>query len=151
MESNIKIIEYNPVYAEDTVRMWRESKKKAIGQKEVHSFEDHIYFLNTILIKNNKIYIAMDVKHSMVIGMLAFNHEEVNQLYIHNDYQRMGLGKRLLDIAKSNSNGRLILYTFEINRKAQLFYEKQGFKIIGRGNDNEENLNDIKYEWVKEG
>lgn len=151
MDSGIKIIEYDPVYAEDTVRMWRQSKKNAIGLEELHSFEDHVHFLNCVLTANNKVYIANDSKNGMVAGMLAFNQHEVNQLYIHDDYQGKGLGTRLLDIAKSNSSGRLTLYTFEINRKAQLFYEKHGFKIIGRGNANEENLNDIKYEWVKGG
>ena len=151
MESDIKIIEYDPAYAVDTVRMWRQSKKKAIGQEELHSFENHVHFLNCILIKNNKIYIAIDVKDDTVVGILASNQDEINQLYIHNDYQRKGLGTKFLDIAKSNSNGKLTLSTFEINRQAQLFYEKNGFKIIGRGDDNEENLKDIKYEWVEAG
>lgn len=145
---NIKVIEYDPAYAVDTVRMWRESKEKAIGRKESHSFENHVYFLNNILRKNDKIYIAVDVKSNIVIGILAFNENEINQLYIHNDYQGKGLGKKFLDIAKSNSKGRLTLYTFEVNHKAQRFYEKNGFRIIGRGNDNEENLDDIKYEWI---
>jgi ribosomal protein S18 acetylase RimI-like enzyme len=131
--------------------MWRQSKKKAIGQEEMHSFKNHVHFLNCILIKNNKIYVAIDVRNNAVVGMLASNQDEINQLYIHSDYQRQGLGTKFLDIAKSNSNGRLTLFTFEINRQAQLFYEKNGFKIIGRGDDNEENLKDIKYEWVEAG
>jgi len=61
------------------------------------------------------------------------------------------LGTKFLEIAKSNSNGRLFLYTFEINRKAQLFYEMNEFKILSRDNAKEENLNDIKYEWAENG
>lgn len=148
-QNDIKIIQYNSAYAEDTVRMWRESKERAIGQKEIHSFENHVFFLNNILYKDNKIYIAID--NNKVVGLIAFNENEVNQLYIHNDYQGMGLGKRLLDMAKSNSKVRLTLYTFEVNHKAQRFYEANGFKIIGRGHENEENLADIKYEWVRQG
>lgn len=147
-ETNIEIIEYNPIYATDTVKMWRESKERAIGQKEMHSFEDHLYFLNHILNKDNKIYIAIDINDNKVAGILAFNESEINQLYIHNDCQGKGIGKKFLEIAKTNSQGRLTLYTFEVNLKAQRFYENNGFKIIGRGNDNEENLDDIKYEWI---
>jgi RimJ/RimL family protein N-acetyltransferase len=66
--NNIKIIEFEPVYAEETVRMWRQSKERA------------------------------------------------------------------------NSKGRLTLFTFEVNHKAQRFYEKNGFKIIGRAYENEEGL-----------
>lgn len=147
-DTDIKIIEYNPTYAIDTVKMWRESKEKAIGQRERHSFEEHVYFLNYILNKDNRIYIAIDIANNKVVGILALNEHEINQLYIHNDYQSKGIGRRFLDIAKMKSDGRLTLYTFEVNQKAQQFYEKNGFKIIGRGNDNEEELDDIKYEWV---
>lgn len=144
--NNIKIIEYDPIYDEDTVAMWRESKERALGQKEIHPFDDHVFFLNNILSKDNKIYIAVD--NNKVVGIVAFNDYELNQLYIHVDYQGIGLGKRLLDLAKENSKGRLELYTFEVNHKAQRFYENNGFVIIGRGFENEENLDDIKYEWV---
>lgn len=144
---NIKIIKYDSLYAEETVRMWRQSKETAIGQKEVHSFEDHVFFLNHIMSMDNKVYLAID--DNKVVGILASNDNEINQLYIHNDYQGKGLGKRFLEIAKANSIGRLTLYTFEINHKAQRFYESNGFKIIGRGHENEESLNDIKYEWIR--
>ncbi|MCB2291519.1 GNAT family N-acetyltransferase [Clostridium sp. CS001] len=145
-DNNIKIIEFDPVYAEETVTMWRQSKERAIAQKEMHSFENHVFFLNNILNKDNKIYIA--IGNNIVVGMIAFNENELNQLYIHIDYQGKGLGRRFLELAKANSNGKLTLFTFEINDKAQHFYEKNGFKIIGSGNENEENLNDIKYVWV---
>lgn len=145
-QNNIKIIEFKPIYAEDTVKMWRQSKESAIGQKEIHSFEDHVFFLNHVLNKNNNIYIGID--DNKVVGMIAFNENEINQLYIHMDYQGKGLGRKLLELAKANSKGTLTLYTFEVNHKAQRFYENNGFKIIGRGYENEENLDDIKYEWV---
>jgi RimJ/RimL family protein N-acetyltransferase len=148
-QNDIKTVELEPVYAEETVRMWRQSKERAIAQKEIHSFEEHVAFLNNILSKNNKIYIG--IHNAKVVGMIAFNENEVNQLYIHIDYQGKGLGKRFLELAKTNSKGRLTLFTFEVNHKAQRFYEKNGFKIIGSGYENEENLDDIKYEWVGSG
>jgi ribosomal protein S18 acetylase RimI-like enzyme len=148
MVMDIKIIEYEPRYAMDTVEMWRQSMEEAIGQENLHTFEEHVHFLNYILRRDNKVDIAIDEIKNKVIGILAFNEKEINQLYIHKDYQGNGLGKRFLDIAKSNSSGKLTLYTFEVNRKAQLFYESNGFEIIGRGNDNEEKLKDIKYQWI---
>jgi ribosomal protein S18 acetylase RimI-like enzyme len=142
------IIPYVPKYAEQTVKMWRDSKYEAIGQKEKHSFENHVYFLTHILPKEFQIEIALvDEK---VVGLIAYNESEVSQLYIHNDFQGRGIGKRLLEIAKAQSSGRLTLYTFEVNKKARRFYEKHGFKIIGRGHENEENLPDILYEWEAE-
>lgn len=145
-QHQIIITQYNPKYAEQTVKMWRDSKEQAIGQKEIHSFENHVYFLNTILPKQFQINLALiDDK---VVGMIAFNETEISQLYIHTDYQGMGIGQSLLDKVKVISRGRLTLYTFEVNENAQRFYEKNGFKIIGRGHENEENLPDIQYEWI---
>ncbi|REE88937.1 acetyltransferase (GNAT) family protein [Paenibacillus taihuensis] len=143
------IIEYEPSYGEQTVKMWRESKEQAIGQKDIHSFEDHLYFLNHILKQDNKVLLAIDPTRDQVAGILACNENWVNQLYIHLDYQGLGLGTRLLNLAKQQSAGTLYLYTFEVNKKAQRFYERNGFRIIGRGSINEEQLDDIKYEWNK--
>ncbi|ANX11625.1 GNAT family N-acetyltransferase [Fictibacillus arsenicus] len=147
MDHEIIIIPYESKYAEQTVKMWRESKYKAIGHKEAHSFESHVYFLNHILHKEYQVDIALWDEN--VVGIIAYNESEIIQLYIHNDYQGKGIGKSLLRKAKEQSSGRLTLYTFEINKKAQRFYEMNGFKIIGRGHENEENLPDILYEWIK--
>ncbi len=126
--------------------MWRDSKEKAIVQKEIHSFENHVYFLNHILHEQFQIDLALiDEK---VVGMIAYNESEISQLYIHIDYQGMGIGQTLLDKVKAQASGRLTLYTFEVNENAQRFYEKHGFEIIGRGHENEENLSDIQYEWI---
>ena len=151
MVTDIKIIEYDPAYAEETVLMWRKSKEEAIGQAEMHTIEDQVHYLNAVLSSYNKIYLAIDASTNSIVGMLACNQTEVNQLYIHSDYQGKGLGTRLLEIAKSNSGGTLTLYTFEVNHKAQQFYEKHGFQVIGRGYENEENLDDIKYQWTMDG
>ena len=141
----IIITKYDPKYAEQSVQMWRESKEKAIGQKELHSFDNHVNFLNHILSKQFQIDLALI--DQLVVGMIAYNNTEISQLYIHNDYQGIGIGQTLLDKAKTQSNGRLTLYTFEVNKSAQRFYEKNGFKIIGKGHENEENLPDLLYEW----
>lgn len=145
-QNKIKITQYNSKYAEQTVDMWRDSKEQAIGQKEIHSFENHVNFLNHILPEQFQIDLALiDEK---VVGVIAYNDREISQLYIHVDYQGIGIGKKLLDKVKAQSSGRLTLYTFEVNEKAQRFYEKHGFKVIGRGHENEENLPDIQYEWI---
>ncbi|MDF2947491.1 MAG: family acetyltransferase [Bacillales bacterium] len=134
------------MYAEQTVEMWRKSKEQAISQKEIHSFENHLTFLKEILPEQCQIDLALiDDK---VVGMIAYNEKEISQLYIHVDYQGLGIGQTLLDSAKEKSSGSLTLYTFEVNKIAQKFYEKNGFEIVGRGYENEENLPDIKYQWI---
>lgn len=144
-QHNLVFTQYNPSYAKQTVQMWRDSKEQAIGQKEIHSFENHMNFLNHILAEQYQIDLAL-IDHN-VVGMIAYNDSEISQLYIHLDYQGIGIGKTLLNKVKEQSSGRLTLYTFEVNENAQRFYVKNGFKIISRGFENEENLPDIQYEW----
>jgi ribosomal protein S18 acetylase RimI-like enzyme len=134
------------MYAEQTVKMWRDSKERAIYQKEIHSFENHLNFLNNILPEQYQIDLVL--KDDKVVGMIAYNEREISQLYIHIDYQGMGIGQTLLEKVKEQSSGRLTLYTFEVNKNAQRFYVKNGFEIIARGHENGENLPDIKYEWI---
>ncbi|QEY22605.1 N-acetyltransferase [Psychrobacillus sp. AK 1817] len=145
-QHKIRITPYNSKYAEQTVEMWRDSKEQAIGQKEIHDFENHVYFLNNILPERFQIELALIDEE--VVGMIAYNDREINQLYIHLEYQGFGIGRTLLDKAKAQSSGKLILYTFEVNEKAQRFYENNEFEIISRDHENEENLPDIQYEWV---
>ncbi|HSK72214.1 MAG TPA: GNAT family N-acetyltransferase [Pyrinomonadaceae bacterium] len=146
----IKIIPYDEKYAEETVQMWRDSKEKALGVKDTHDFADHLNFLKTVLVKENKVFLAIVENADKAVGILVVAGNELNQLYIHNDYQGIGIGTRLLEIAKDSSGGKLRLFTFEVNKGAQTFYEKHGFKVIGRGFENEENLPDILYEWKNE-
>ncbi|MEH7114672.1 GNAT family N-acetyltransferase [Neobacillus niacini] len=143
---NIRITPYSSKYAEQTVNMWRDSKEQAIGQKEIHDFESHVYFLNHILPEQFQIDLALIDEE--VVGMIAYNNREISQLYIHLEYQGISIGQTLLDKAKAQSSGKLTLYTFEVNEKAQRFYEKHGFEIISRGHENEENLPDIQYQWI---
>ena len=147
-QHKIKIVQYDSKYAEQTVKMWRNSKERAIGQKEIHSLKSHIYFLNHIL--SDQFQIDLAFIEETVVGMIAYNEMEISQLYVHIDYQGIGIGQLLLNKVKAQSSGKLTLYTFEVNKHAQQFYEKNGFKIIGRGHENEENLPDIQYEWNKE-
>lgn len=145
--TDIELVEYQQKYAEATVRMWRDSKARAIGVEERHSFDEQLDFLNQRLSTENRVYLALVEDSEKVVGLMATDSERVNQLYIHTEYQQMGIGSRLLYLAKETSSGRLRLYTFEVNLGARAFYEKHGFRIIGHGNDNEEGLPDILYEW----
>ncbi|MGO1059594.1 GNAT family N-acetyltransferase [Planococcus sp. FY231025] len=141
----IRIRPYEPPYAHEAAKMWRLSKEEAIGQKEIHSFESHVQFLDEVLPKEYQIHLAFEDKE--VVGLVVFYADELNQLYVAPAHQGKGIGKQLLNFAKAHSGGSLFLYTFEVNRNAQRFYEKNGFVEIGRGYENEENLPDIKYEW----
>ena len=139
-------MEFQHEYAESLVKMWRVSKQNALGIAEIHSFQDQLNFLNDSLTKDNTICLALDHQDN-VLGFMATDGAYLNQLYVHVDHQRRGIGSELLSRAKQLSNGSLKLYTFEMNTTAQQFYESHGFRIIGGGSDNEEKLPDLLFEW----
>jgi ribosomal protein S18 acetylase RimI-like enzyme len=148
-KATFKIIPYESKFAVATVKMRRKSKELALKKRDKHSDEEDLDFFENYLSVNYTVLLALESNQDEVVGILAFQNEEISQLYIHPDFQGQGIGSKLLNIAKDKSSGKLWLFTFEVNLKAQRFYEKHGFRIIGRGFENEENLPDIKYEWVK--
>lgn len=145
--SSFSIIEFAPHYTDSVVRLWRESMQAAIGIPPIHSFDSQAYFLREILPYTNRVYIAIDQNSGQPIGFMATDGDWLNQLYVSINHQGKGVGSALLKIAKQSANGALLLRTFEVNTKAQVFYEKSGFVAIGGDSDNEEGLPDIIYRW----
>ena len=147
--NSINIIDYDERYAWPTVQMWRASMERALGVKDSHTWDEQLDYLRKLVV-DNAVYLAVEEGTDQVVGFIVIGGTELDQLYIHVDYQGMGIGTRLLDLAKAHSPGKLQLYTFAVNENAQRFYEKQGFYIIKRGIESESGMADIRYEWVAE-
>lgn len=83
-----------------------------------------------------------------VTGFLSRSGDEVHALYVAPHARGCGVGKALLDHAKSGRDS-LSLYTLQENAPAQRFYLREGFteayRTDGAGND--EGLPDIRYDW----
>ena len=79
---------------------------------------------------------------------MATNGHKLNQLYIHSDYQRMGIGSQLMDVAKQLSPGRLETRTFDMNDAAKSFYDRHGFMTVDRDHDKCRGLDEIIYVWT---
>lgn len=89
-------------------------------------------------------------QEAKVVGFLALRDQEVLALYLRPAAQGRGIGKLLLDHAKTQVE-ELHLSTFAANKGAQRFYLREGFVETGRGDgaDNDESLPDITYVWRK--
>lgn len=147
MNPQIIIKPFEAQYAEGVTALWRESMSEAIGIDPVHSFESQLYFLTEILPQNYELFVASDKGTASPVALLVCSLAEINQLYVDRRYQGQGVGSALLKIAMERSAGTLRLRTFEVNHKAQRFYEGFGFVAIGGDSNNEEGLPDILYEW----
>jgi putative acetyltransferase len=83
-----------------------------------------------------------------LVGIIAFREGWVDQLYVLPIAQGRGIGTALLQIAKDRSR-TLSLWTFQRNRNARRFYERQGFILVKEtdGSANEEKEPDALYSW----
>lgn len=142
----MKIETFKKEQAKELVTLWRESKEQALGQKEKHSFDDHVNFLLNVLSKTCDIDLCME--NDNILAFVAYDEEWIQQLYVSIHAQGQGLGSMLLNHVMEKRD-HLKLYTFDSNHKAKRFYEKHGF--IGQlgSYDNEEGLLDILYIWNK--
>jgi GNAT superfamily N-acetyltransferase len=86
----------------------------------------------------------------MIIGIIAFRQDWIDQLYVLPTAQGRGIGSELLQVAQ-NSFDRLQLWTFQRNGQARRFYQARGFALVREtdGAGNEEREPDALYLWTR--
>ena len=147
MRNAIQILDYSPHYRRDLVEMWRASFEDAVGITDPHPIEDQLRYFDETVLPKNRVVVVLDETRSKVIAFMASSPDEISQLYVDVHYQRKGIGSLLLDRAKRESNGVLRLFTFQVNKKACAFYERQGFRAVRYGFEPEWQMPDVEYEW----
>jgi len=145
MFTPVEITPYRPEFRERLVRMWRASFAHGVGMPVPHPLDDHLRFLDDHLLAETRVMLAL--QDGDLVGFGAFTPEAVMQLYVHVAHLGRGIGTRLLEHAKAASTGRLWLYTFITNTRAQRFYERHGFEVVERGFEPIMQLGDLRYEW----
>ncbi|MEO8358305.1 MAG: GNAT family N-acetyltransferase [Chloroflexota bacterium] len=131
--------------------LWRVAREKLLpeGQTDTghHFYEDRNYFRDHVLKKNRVWVVAVGDRP---VAFMAMENDFIDQLYIHPDFQRRGIGLELLNFARQQSPGHLWLYTLQVNVNARAFYEKNGFVAEKFGfSPPPENEPDVEYHWRK--
>jgi ribosomal protein S18 acetylase RimI-like enzyme len=82
-----------------------------------------------------------------IAGFIAVQSGEIEQLYVHPDFYRHGVGRALMAWAMAKTSSDLSLHCFAANHRARRFYESFGFKAVkfGDGSGNEEGAPDVRY------
>jgi GNAT superfamily N-acetyltransferase len=102
-----------------------------------------------ILIPTGSVTVA--VNDDRLVGMAAHSIVDgvawLDQLYVCPQFKQQGIGTSLLASVKSQTDGKLQLYTFQMNHDAAAFYERHGFVAIAYsdGSRNEEGCPDVLY------
>ncbi|HVN16516.1 MAG TPA: GNAT family N-acetyltransferase [Anaerolineales bacterium] len=129
--------------------LWRISREKSLPDfqraKGHFFYEDQEYFQGYVL-PRDKVWVA--VLDKVRVAFLAMNESYIDQLYVHPNYWRRGIGESLLNYAKGLSPQHLWLYTLQINFTARVFYEKNGFVAEKFGvSPAPESEPDVEYHW----
>jgi putative acetyltransferase len=116
----------------------------------LHTPEEDLNFYSTGVFTGAEIWLA-EIS-GVVVGFIVFRPGWVDQLYVHPNVQRHGLGSRLLALARKSAD-TLRLWTFQCSLGAREFYEEHGFRIEREtdGAGNEEKQPDILYLWERDG
>ncbi|MDG2340376.1 MAG: GNAT family N-acetyltransferase [Paracoccaceae bacterium] len=113
----------------------------------IHTRAEDIGFCGSMIDRG---WVSVADDDGMLKGFLAKDGDEVNCLYVSNLAQGNGVGKTLLDHAKTGSD-RLELWTFQANQGARRFYGREGFAEVEKtdGQRNDENLPDVFLAWER--
>lgn len=147
--SDLIIREYQPQDFDAVTILWRLAREKSVPefqrQKGHFFYEDQEYFSGKIL-QRDKVWVAeLDERP---VAFMAMENDFIDQLYVHPDHWRQGIGEALLNFAKSRCPEHLWLYTLQVNVNARAFYEKNGFVAEKFGySDPPENEPDVQYHW----
>lgn len=111
----------------------------------LHSEAEAIAFCGEMIDRG---WVTVAACEGAVQGFLARDAQEVCALYVAPAACGRGIGKALLDAAKT-AEPRLVLQTFQANGGARRFYRREGFAETARsdGARNDEGLPDITFEW----
>ncbi len=128
------------------------SRADALGYlRKVHSDEETRAWVGWHVLAKGVTWVAR--VEGRIVGFLNLQGEDLDQLYLLPGFYRLGIGTRLLALAKAASPRRLELYTFQRNDRARAFYEAHGFtaRRFGDGTLNEEGEPDAFYVWEPAG
>lgn len=116
----------------------------------LYSRAEELSFAGTMVDRGWVSVLERDGQGSDIAGFVAMDAGYVHALYVERTQRGHGLGRHLLDDAKSRA-ARLELRTFQSNTGAQRFYAREGFREAGRGTgaDNDEGLPDILLIWER--
>ena len=103
--------------------MWRLSNKYNFSKVGFIKF-----FLGYHISKNYRLVYTVNKKRDMVVGLNFIEYKRIKRLIVDKAFRGRGLGKKLIPKYCQ------LVYT-DNKRRAVGFYEKMGFKVIGKRND----------------
>jgi len=127
------------------------SRQAAVGAipAAIHSDAETHEWVSTVVLPEREVWLTEDADRRP-LAVMILDGSWVDQLYVEPTCTGMGLGSRLIELAKSRRPTGLQLWTFVTNTGAQRFYRRHGFVMAETtdGSDNEEHAPAIRFVWT---
>jgi len=107
--------------------------------------ENHAQMVENYL-PNSEVYVA-EIEQE-VHGFIALVNDYLSALFVVNEQQGKGIGRALLEFAKTN-HPELFLRVYQKNEKSVQFYIANGFQIVAETKDAATNENEFEMHWRK--
>ena len=131
----------------DVLQIWLETNIEA------HSFIDKEYWTGNYemvkqILPEAEVYIYEDEKNGQIAGFIGINDQYIEGLFVKESAQSRGIGKQLLDHAKSRRT-ELRLGVYQKNMRAVRFYLRENFLIQAEQMDEDTNEKEYIMGWEK--
>ena len=131
----------------DVLQIWLETNIRA------HNFIEKEYWTGSYemvkqILPEAEVYVYEDAKNGQIVGFIGMNNQYVEGLFVKESAQSRGIGKQLLDHAKSRKT-ELRLGVYQKNVRAMRFYLRENFLIQAEEMDEDTNEKEYIMGWGK--
>lgn len=141
---NFQIIEFQPQYRDQVIDVIGKVLRqlKVILQSDEPLTDEDLYKIPEVYSGKGKFWVA--IYDGKVIGTVAIKDmgqqvAKLNRMFVLFDYHGKGVGQGLLNealaFAKDQGYKEIILNTHKLMKRAHHFYEKNGFRMVGKKSD----------------
>lgn len=131
----------------DVLQIWLETNIRAHNFIEKEYWTGNYEMVKQIL-PEAEVYVYEDEKNGQIAGFIGINNQYVEGLFVKESAQSRGIGKQLLDHAKSRKT-ELRLGVYQKNVRAVRFYLRENFLIQAEQMDEDTNEKEYIMGWEK--
>lgn len=142
------------------IRTFRESDLSAIMKIwldtniKTHNFISEEYWTSNYdmvkeILPKAEIYVYEDDVTNLIDGFIGLTNSYIAGLFVKDTAQQKGIGKQLLDYAKSIKS-EMSLSVYQENVRAVHFYKREQFQIQSESVDDNTNANELIMTWNKQ-
>lgn len=131
----------------DVLQIWLETNIRAHNFIEKEYWTGNYEMVKQIL-PEAEVYVYEDEKNGQIAGFIGMNNQYVEGLFVKESAQSRGIGKQLLDHAKSRKT-ELRLGVYQKNVRAMRFYLRENFLIQAEEMDEDTNEKEYIMGWGK--